>query len=185
HTVRRRRVRLRVWRGWGTRCRGRRSWSPTRRRRRERRQAEYAVGQLPQPTRLPPSQLGVPHAQPDGCAPYTEHPDLRGSNPVPEQKPSVGRIVHYRLTQLDVDVINRLRADAMKHLPAHQEHADGTQIHVGNSVAAGDVYPLVITRVWNEHGVNGQVLLDGNDTYWATSRVEGDEPGQWQWPPRV
>ena len=104
---------------------------------------------------------------------------------MPEQKPSVGRIVHYRLTQLDVDVINRLRADAMKHLPAHQEHADGTQIHVGNSVAAGDVYPLVITRVWNEHGVNGQVLLDGNDTYWATSRVEGDEPGQWQWPPRV
>ncbi|GAA4560510.1 hypothetical protein [Planotetraspora kaengkrachanensis] len=32
---------------------------------------------------------------------------------------------------------------------------------------------------------NLQVLLDGNDAYWATSRTEGDEPGRWSWPPRV
>jgi hypothetical protein len=31
--------------------------------------------------------------------------------------------------------------------------------------------------------VNLQVVLDGNDHYWATSRIQGDEPGQWRWPP--
>lgn len=32
-----------------------------------------------------------------------------------------------------------------------------------------DVAPAVITRVWNEQGINVRVLLDGPDTPWRTS----------------
>jgi hypothetical protein len=32
-----------------------------------------------------------------------------------------------------------------------------------------DVAPAVITRVWNEQGVNLRVLLDGESTLWRTS----------------
>lgn len=107
--------------------------------------------------------------------------------------PSIGRIVHYVLTEQDVDAINRRRADAARNMSHHRERADGSQVHFGNSVAAGDVFPLVITRVWSGSGVNGQVLLDGNDTLWVTSRVNNEErdaadkcqPGSWHWPPRV
>lgn len=87
--------------------------------------------------------------------------------------PTIGRIVHYRLSEHDVAQINQSRADGVGR---------------GNSVAAGDVFPLMITRAWgNTEGsaVNGQVLLDGNDSLWVTSRVEGDGPFQWFVPPRV
>ena len=102
-------------------------------------------------------------------------------------KPSLGRIVHYTLTEQDAQAINRRRDDASKNVRPMLEVADGKQVHVGNHVEAGQVYPLVITRIWNEHstGVNGQGLLDGNDTFWATSRTEGDGEGHWAWPPRV
>jgi hypothetical protein len=32
-----------------------------------------------------------------------------------------------------------------------------------------DVAPAVITRVWNEQGINARVLLDGPDMPWVTS----------------
>lgn len=102
--------------------------------------------------------------------------------------PTIGRIVHYRLSEQDATQINRRRADASAHLSEHRENSTGVVVHAGNSVAAGDVYPLVITRVWgNVEGsaVNGQVLLDGNDTLWVTSVTEGDGPRQWFAPPRV
>ena len=105
-----------------------------------------------------------------------------------EQVPTIGRIVHYTLSEQDAEAINRRRADAMRNMPQHQERADGSQIHVGNSVAAGDVYPLVITRAWGdtpESAVNGQVLLDGNDTYWATSVSVGEGERRFAWPSRA
>lgn len=49
----------------------------------------------------------------------------------------------------------------------------------------------MVVRDWNTDAgtVNLQVYLDGNDTYWATSRVRAEnetgEQGQWHWPPRV
>lgn len=54
---------------------------------------------------------------------------------------------------------------------------DGSQIYMGIGVSAGDVFPMVITRVWGQpatslSAVNGQVVLDGNDTYWPTSITE-------------
>lgn len=95
------------------------------------------------------------------------------------QKPSVGRIVHYRLSAQDVASIQARRG------------APSVQHHTGNPVAEGDVVPLVIARVWPDEGgpdipgVNGQALLDGRDTHWVTSAHEGAEPGTWAWPPRV
>lgn len=89
-------------------------------------------------------------------------------------KPSIGRIVHYTLTQPDADQINRQRAD-------------GTP-HTGNHAQEGDVYPAMIVRIFGEtpeSAVNLQVFLDGNDTFWATSRTLGDGPFHWAWPERV
>lgn len=105
-----------------------------------------------------------------------------------EPKPSLGRIVHYALSVQDAEAINRRRDDARSHLDHHRVNADGSQIHVGNEVSAGDVYPMVITRVWGDtpaSAVNGQVLLDGNDLYWATSVSVGDGERHFVWPPRV
>lgn len=99
--------------------------------------------------------------------------------------PTIGRIVHYMLSGLDADQINKRRRDASQSGISAQN--SGAQVHVGNSVSAGDVYPLVITRVWpgsSNGSVNGQVLLDGNDLFWATSVSEGTGQRQYQWPTR-
>lgn len=101
--------------------------------------------------------------------------------------PTVGRIVLYTLSSYDADAINKRRANAVQHLPEYRANKDGSQIHVGNGVAAGDVFPMVIVRVWGStltSAVNGQVLLDGNDTYWATSVTEGDGDHNFAWPAR-
>ena len=89
------------------------------------------------------------------------------------QTPSIGRSVHYKLSTYDADSINAKRLK------------DGTP---GNHACAGQVYPAVIVRTWGSQtgaSVQLQVLLDGPDTYWATSRVEGDAEGQWNWPLRL
>ena len=103
------------------------------------------------------------------------------------QKPTIGRIVHYTLAETDVDAINRRRAD-FRQRPGGPGN-EGFQAHVGNHVQAGDVYPAMVVRVFDPSvtTVNLQVFLDGNDTFWATSRVEGElgEQCKWCWPPRV
>lgn len=101
------------------------------------------------------------------------------------QQISLGRVVHYRLSEHDATIINRRRPVA-----AGYEPPAGTQRHVGNGVSAGDVFPLVVTRVWSAEGgtINGQVLLDGNDNLWVTSVSEATSPDQtcaWFWPPRT
>lgn len=99
--------------------------------------------------------------------------------------PSVGRIVHYRLTEHDANDINRRRKDF--HTSGSAQDRTGFVGHVGNQAAEGDLFPAVIVRVWDESTVtcNLQVLLDGTDNYWATSRAEGTETGRWSWPERV
>lgn len=101
--------------------------------------------------------------------------------------PTIGRIVQYTLSDLDAAAINKRRDDAQKHMREHVEASTGVQVHVGNRVAEGEVYPLVITRVWGAtetSAVNGQLLLDGNDTYWVTSASEGEGPRHFAWPVR-
>ena len=107
--------------------------------------------------------------------------------------PTIGRTVLYTLNEQDATEINRRRttsgsiAERMKYGDDPQLKAwpAGAQAHIGNDVSAGQVYPMVICRTWGttpESAVNGQVLLDGNDTFWATSRICGEQQGNWAWP---
>lgn len=101
--------------------------------------------------------------------------------------PSIGRIVAYTLTALDAEQTNKRREDAAKQNFGRMVNS-GDQVHVGNSVAEGDVFPMMIVRVWSQEeggAVNGQVSLDGTDTLWVTSTSEGEGPGKFQQPPRV
>jgi hypothetical protein len=94
-----------------------------------------------------------------------------------------GRIVHYVLTQIDADAINDYRDSYNSRdrdsLPAC------CQQHIGNPVRKGDHCPMMVVRVWDQQGgtVNGQVFLDGNDSYWVTSVYFDDEKttGTWHW----
>ena len=123
-----------------------------------------------------------------------------------EQKPSVGRIVQYTLTEDDAKQINRRRTTGKAIAARIQNNGQiatdgavigeqwpiGAQAHIGNPASAGDVVPLLIVRVWPDEygpgqpGVNGQAFLDGNDSLWITSADESSEPkqGKWNWPPR-
>lgn len=109
-------------------------------------------------------------------------------------RPYTGAQVLYELGSGDAEEINRRRRDAdvyrrmnpVNHTAtgAGQPGRTGHIAHSGNGASAGDVYPAMVVRDWDEPAgtVNLQVFLDGNDTYWATSRVPGDGPGTWRWP---
>ncbi|MFD8529399.1 hypothetical protein ACFV0L_18465 [Streptosporangium canum] len=91
-------------------------------------------------------------------------------------KPTIGQIVHYTLSGHDVSMIN---LESMQSF--------GGQGVVRSPVKLGDVFPAIITRAIEGAGtaVNLQVFLDGNHSYWATSRSGGSDHGQWSWPPRA
>ncbi len=95
-------------------------------------------------------------------------------------QPTIGRVVHLTLSAGDADQINSRRPDGPRGADSN-----GAVIHAGNHAAEGHTYPAMVVRTFDGPYVNLQVFLDGNDTYWATSRSEGDQPGQWIWPPRV
>ncbi len=99
-------------------------------------------------------------------------------------KPTTGRTVLYRLSEGDCVEINRRRGDSKRHFEDNTADAPGWIAHVGNRVNAGEIVPLVIVRVWPDDLVNGQTLLDGNDSLWVTSAKEGHADGQWHWPVR-
>jgi hypothetical protein len=100
----------------------------------------------------------------------------------------VGTPVLYTLTSGDANEINRRRkdAEAFRRNPVSDTPGGagrtGHQLHVGNNVAEGEQYPAVIARVFHPETTtaNLQVTLDGNDTYWATSRTLGEGPGRYQ-----
>lgn len=105
------------------------------------------------------------------------------SNPIPTS----GRIVHYTLSEDDAKRINKRRDDAVATAHANKQNpeATGKQVHIGNVAREGEVYPMMIVRVWGttpESAVNGQVLLDGNDTLWVTSVTAGEGPRRFAWP---
>jgi len=83
-----------------------------------------------------------------------------------------GRIVQYRLSESDCDSINRRRG-ATPHLTFH-----------GNLPRAGQVVPCIVVWPSSETCFNGQAFLDGNDTHWVTSVLQGTGPGTWSWPVR-
>jgi hypothetical protein len=53
----------------------------------------------------------------------------------------------------------------------------------GNRVYVGDIVPALIVRVWGNVSVNLKLMLDGPDTYWATSVVYDayKAPRTWHW----
>ena len=100
-------------------------------------------------------------------------------------KPTVGRIVLYTLSEDDAQRINTRRSDAEANLVNIVSVGSGLIQHHGNKAEAGQTLPMVIVRVWSETTVNGQVLLDGNDTLWKTSATKADDyvtSGRWAWP---
>ncbi len=99
------------------------------------------------------------------------------------QTPSIGRIVHYRLTAGQADATNKRREGAQQNRAMAITERPGWQPHVGSLVDVGDIFPMIIARVPPGGDIiNGQVILDGNDSLWVTDAVKGEEPGQWDWP---
>jgi hypothetical protein len=76
-----------------------------------------------------------------------------------------GQHVIYTLSEYDAQVITTIRKETMP------------RVH-NNSAEAGARFPAFIVRDFGGC-VNLRVLLDGHDDYWATSRAEGTQPGQW------
>lgn len=108
--------------------------------------------------------------------------------------PSIGRIVHYVLGELDCAQINRRRTtgDAIRDRIKIAAWPLGAQAHVGHNVVAGETFPMLIVRVFESGAVNGRVFLDGSDDLWVTSvdQVDAREShankhGLWFEPPRV
>ena len=63
---------------------------------------------------------------------------------------------------------------------------------LGNVAREGDTFPLIVVRVWPHNSVNGQLILDGNDSLWIMSASPEDQTlptggqyGKWRWPERV
>ena len=117
-----------------------------------------------------------------------------------EQIPTIGRIVHYKLTADDATLINRRRTTGAEIAERIQQEMMtsappnrpvwplGAQAHIGNEAKEGQVFPMMITRVWGDTpsaAVNGQAYLDGNDVLWVTSACAGDQPHQFAWPTRA
>lgn len=95
-----------------------------------------------------------------------------------------GRIVHYVLSALDAGEINRRRV----HGFITDQWPAGAQAHVGNPVSAGEHCPMMVVKVWDFRPegngcCNGQVILDGSDSLWVTSRLFDQDamPGTWHW----
>lgn len=94
------------------------------------------------------------------------------------QHPRPGRAVMYALSEFDVTQIALRRETTDQN--HHQRH-----MHALTTPQPGDRLPMFITRI---HGdgpdgcvVNGQVLLDGDDSLWVTSVSPGRGPGQFLW----
>lgn len=94
------------------------------------------------------------------------------------QEITIGRIVHYRVSETDA-----------KHINGFYEYGGRR----GNLAKAGDVYPAMIVAVWGDPQdsqtvVNLQVFVDADFPYWTSSvhqEVELGQVGVWFWPPRI
>lgn len=100
--------------------------------------------------------------------------------------PSLGRTVHYVLTEQNAKEVNDRRLKSQHRLI--KTHPLALQPYKGNQAIAGQTCAMTIVRIWGTDphaAVNGQVLLDGDDSLWVTSVTVGEGPGHFSWPPRV
>ena len=104
-----------------------------------------------------------------------------------------GRIVYFVFDAQSASEVNRRRTTGAS-IALRMKYGDdpqlkawpaGAQAHIGNDVQAGDVYPAMVVRVWDQAAgtVNLKVMLDGSDEYWATSvRFDAEKsPRSWHW----
>lgn len=87
------------------------------------------------------------------------------------QPPTIGRIVQIALSASVAEMINgRLWPNVIR------------------SVSAGELFPLIVTRVWpaemyqDNLVINGQIVLDGPGHLWVSTVHFGNNPGEWRWP---
>lgn len=95
---------------------------------------------------------------------------MADAKPAETPDPTLGRIVHYTLTDEDV---RRLDNDRI------------TTLAYGNLPHAGDSVPAIVVGGMNADAprtVNLQACLDGNDRLWIANAAEGEEAGQWHYP---
>lgn len=121
-----------------------------------------------------------------------DHPEVASADETDSQDaqsaprvPRVGDRVLYTVSDDQANHANDLRAKAHRSLGFHREN--GTHLHEGNTVHPGDTFAMDIVRVFDadptpDSVINGQVLLDGNDTLWVTSVGQAvGQPGCWTW----
>jgi len=106
------------------------------------------------------------------------------------QTPTAGRIVNFILSKSDAAGIT-----------AKRRTHNAAQADEGTPVAAGDCFPMLITKVKGvalveqrtpegelerveRVQVSGQVFLEGNDVWWVKATTEGKGEGFWAWPTR-
>lgn len=83
--------------------------------------------------------------------------------------PTVGRIVHYTLTDGDIARIENDRLATLGY---------GNRPHAGDTVAA-------IVTLADGRTINAKAFLDGNDNLWIAGAAEGDDAGQWHYPAKA
>ncbi len=91
----------------------------------------------------------------------------------------LGDTVIYHLTEVDAKNINRRYAHAAHNRDMMRIRKDGYVAHFGNPASTGQPVPLIVAKVWSATCVNGQAVLDGNDSLWVTSTCKGEGPGYW------
>jgi hypothetical protein len=94
-----------------------------------------------------------------------------------------GRIVYFVFDEQSAAEVMRRRttgqaiADRLKSsvptvdgdVPSIYGWPAGAQAHIGNDVRAGDICPAMVVATSGGEVANLKVMLDGSDTYWATS----------------
>jgi hypothetical protein len=100
----------------------------------------------------------------------------------------LGEHVIYRLSAEDAAQINRRRTDgpSISDRIREGEWPLGAQAHIGSHVSAGIDFPMIVVR-FRDAGdgkfiVNGQLFLDGSDSFWVKNAAEGDAPGMYHFP---
>jgi hypothetical protein len=71
-------------------------------------------------------------------------------------------------------------------LSADDAKAINKSLHVGKSVAEGDICPAMVVETFGDKPdsyVNLKVILGGGENFWATSRKVGAGPGTYHWTP--
>lgn len=83
-------------------------------------------------------------------------------------KPKAGEIVFYKLLMVDAKAIS------------DQIHNDETRMHERCDLPeACDVFPMIITQVWRDGTVTGNVLYGGSNVLRVAKAQKGEEAGMW------